>query len=264
MENAGRSGNGLKTVDRALTVLELVGADADGLTMNEIAGSSGLSKPTVWRFVRALHGRGYIKKDPGTGRYKLGLKILNLTSQFLQSVQFREVAVPYLRRLQEMTGETVNLAVLDEGEVIYIERRESPSTMRAPFLMGKRAPAFCTALGRSMLAYMSPEDALRILSGSPRAPRTPKTVTDINEIISKLQEVRRQGIAFDDEEHQMGNRCIGAPIFDITGKVLAAISVTGSLERLSPDRIPAIVEIVKDVASSISAELGWRPLYPGT
>ena len=258
MENPTTSRKGMQTVDRALTVLELVGAGADGLTLNEISRSSGLSKPTVWRFVRALCERGYIKKDSMTGRYKLGLKILNLTSQFLQSVQFREVAVPHLRRLQERTGETVNLAVLDEYDVIYIERRESPATVRAPFLMGKRAPAFCTALGRAMLAYLAPEDALRILNASPRKPRTPKTVTDVNEIVCGLQEVRRQGVSYDDEEHQVGTRCIGAPVFDITGKVVAAISVTGPLEHLSTERIEEITHTVKDAASSISAELGWR------
>lgn len=248
----------LQTVDRALDILEQVGASGDGLTLTDLSAKVGLSKATVSRLVSSLANRGYVGRDPGNLRYKLGPSILNLTGEFLQSIEFREVAVPHLRELQRLSEETANLAIMDGTEVVYIDRIESPHAVRASFRVGKRAPISCTALGKAMLAYMDRDQIRLILGNSVFVRSTVHSVTSLEDLLVELDRVRDQGVAVDDQEHQIGVRCFGAPVFDITGRVIAAISVSGPISRIPAERVAELADLVKKAGLSISAELGCR------
>lgn len=247
----------LQTVDRALDILEQVGTARDGLTLTEASLKVNLSKATVSRLMTSLVNRGYVRRDPDNLRYRLGLGILNLTGEFLQSIQFREVAVPYLRELQRLSEETANLAILDGSEVVYVDRVESPHTVKVSFRVGKRAPSSCTALGKAMLAYMDENQVRLVLAGGRDIVRsTANSVASLEDLFLDLEKVRAQGVSLDDQEHQIGVRCMGAPVFDITGRVIAAISVSGPVSRIPVERIAELQGLVKRAGQSISAELG--------
>lgn len=248
----------LQTVDRALDILEQVGASGNGITLTELSMRVGLSKATVSRLVASLANRGYVGRDPNSLRYRLGPSILNLTGEFLQSIEFREVAVPHLRELQRLSEETANLAIMDGSEVVYIDRIESPHAVKASFRVGKRAPAHCTALGRAMLAYTD-RDQVRLLLGNGELPRcTIRSIVSLEDLLAELDKVQTQGVAVDDQEHQIGVRCLGAPVFDITGRIIAAISVSGPVSRIPTKRVEELAAMVRKAGLSISAELGWK------
>ncbi|MGE5579033.1 MAG: IclR family transcriptional regulator [Bacillota bacterium] len=247
----------LQTVDRALDVLEQIGDAANGLTLTEVSAKVGLSKATVSRLVASLASRGYVRRDPANLRYRLGVGILNLTGEFLQSIEFREVAVPHLREIQRLSGETANLAIMDADEVVYLERIESPHTVKASFRVGKRAPLSCTALGKAMLAFTDEDEVRRRFAGDRSIVRsTERSVASLQDLLQNLARVRVEGVAVDDEEHQMGVRCVGGPIFDVTGRVIAAISVSGPTSRIPLERLPEICGLVRKASQAISAELG--------
>ncbi len=253
----------LKTIDRALSVLEEIGNAPDGLTLTEISLKVGLSKATASRLVTSLANRGYVRRDQSNLRYRLGAKILSLTGEFLQSIEFREVAVPHLREIQRISGETANLAVMDGNEVVYLDRFESKHAIKASFRVGKRAPVSCTALGKAMLAYTNEREVRRRFAGGGSiVPCTEHSVSSLEGLLACLARVRTEGVAIDDEEHQIGVRCVGGPIFDVTGRVIAAISVSGPVSRISSDRLPEICSLVRITSKSISAELGC-PGGPG-
>jgi IclR family acetate operon transcriptional repressor len=260
LEMAGRGS--LQTVDRALDVLEQIGDAADGITLTEISVKVGLSKATVSRMVASLAKRGYVRRDPTNLRYRLGVGILNLTGEFLQSIEFREVAVSHLREIQRLSGETANLAIMDAGEVVYLERIESPHTVKASFRVGKRAPLSCTALGKAILAFTDEDEVRRHFAGGRNLVRsTERSLSSLQALLEELARVRVEGVAVDDEEHQIGVRCVGGPIFDVTGRVIAAISVSGPTSRISRERLPELCDLVRRASQAISAELGC-PVSP--
>ncbi len=255
-----RGGSSLRTVDRVLSVLEAIGNTANGLTLTEISSKVDLNKTTVSRLVVSLENRGYVRRDEDNLRYRLGMKILSLTGKFLQSLGFREVAVPYLREIQRLSGETANLAVVDGTDVVYLDRFESQHTVKASFRVGKRAPLSCTALGKAMLAYMDEGEVRRRLEfGRGIVRSTEHSLASLEELLADLVLIRDKGASVDDEEHQIGVRCVGGPIFDVTGRVIAAISVSGPTSRISRERLPEVCVLVRGASQSISAELG----YPG-
>ena len=248
----------LQTVDRALDILEQVGASGNGITLTELSTRVGLSKATVSRLVSSLANRGYVGRDPNNLRYKLGPSILNLTGEFLQSIEFREVAVPHLRELQRLSEETANLAIMDGTEVVYIDRIESPHAVKVSFRVGKRAPSSCTALGKAMLAYTDMDQVKLLLGNGELARHTVHSIATLEDLLVELDKVRVQGVAVDDQEHQIGVRCLGAPVFDITGRVIAAISVSGPISRIPTRRVEELAAMVRRAGLSISAELGCR------
>lgn len=172
----------------------------------------------------------------------------------------RQISRPILHKLWKITGETANLAVLDGQDVLYLDVMESSHTFRLVSHMGMRRPVHCTALGKALAAYLAAEEKEHLLSSLSFERFTPHTLTRLARLRKELARVRQRGYALDDEEAVLGSRCVGAPIFEESGKVAAAISVAGPTTRIRRDKIPVFAAAVKEAARAISARLGFSEL----
>lgn len=256
---AGGQLAGSQTLDRALTVLlEVADNGPRGLSLAECSHLLGYSKPTTHRILRTLAARGFLRRDEERGAYTLGLANLRLGMAFLDQLDVRREALPILRRLADVSRETVHLGVLSGGEVVYIEKVESPQAVRMWSRVGHTMPAYSTGVGKAILAFLPPEELRRILPARLEA-RTPATIPTRAELEAHLAEVRARGYSTDDIENEEGIRCVGAPVFDHSGSVCAGISIAGPAMRVTPERFPELGEMVRRAASEISARMGWAP-----
>ena len=198
-----------------------------------------------------------VEQDAYTGKYKLGLTALHLAHAVLQQLDFRKEAKPSMERLADLTSETVNLSVLDGDEVVYIEKAEGSASLRMLSRIGHRAPVHCTGAGKVLLSEMALDEVRAILrrTGLPRF--TPNTIVTFDQYLRELEFVRANGYALDKEECEEGASCVAAPIRDHTGKIVAALSISGPTVRFGQDRLPTLVNYVVDIADDISTKLGF-------
>lgn len=248
----------VKSVDKALLLLEVVSEYPDGIAITELANEVGMYKSTVHRLLGTMMRRGYIEQDPVSGKYKLGYTVLDLGMKLLSSIDLRREAMPALQELALASGEVVHLALLDRGSVVYVEKVESPNTIRMHSRVGTRVPVHATGLGKAILAFLPKREVQDIVRryGLPRL--TPHTITDPDAFWASLEETRSTGFAFDVEEHQEGVCCVAAPIFAHDGRVMAAVSVSGPALRMTRERMVELVPLVKRAGERISERLGYR------
>ncbi len=254
-----RNGQTVQSLDRALKILEVLGNNQKGLGVTELAHEVDLHKSTVHRLLNTLAQRGYVEKDQETEKYKLGLKIVELSNKILTNMELREEARSYLEELMKYANEVVHLCVLREGEVVYIDKVECPNTIRMYSQIGRRAPVHCTGVGKAILAFLPEDEIISILKTKGMPQKTPNTITDLQEMLKHLKEIRHLGYAVDEIEHEPGIRCVAAPVWDHTGQVVASISVSGPAYRLTRERVPELAVKVKETGLKISRRLGYCP-----
>lgn len=247
----------VQTVERALDIMEAL-ADVKGeIGIVELSRLVGLHASTVHRLLSSLMKRGYVNQNDQTGRYYLGSRILSLCRAFNEQTNIRAQARPFLQRLMEKSGETANLIVLDRDEAVYIDQAQSPHLIRMFAEIGRRVPLHSTGCGKVLLAYQKPEERARIMREKGLPANTPHTITSPDELEEELAKVRAQGYAIDNEEQEIGVRCVAAPVRDYTGQVVAAISLSGPTTRLSLERIEALAPLVVAACAELSASLGY-------
>ncbi|MGB9866504.1 MAG: IclR family transcriptional regulator [Bacillota bacterium] len=248
----------IKSVAKAMKILDVLAEAQDELALHDVAGKLGIAKSTAYGILTTLRELGYVEQSAFTGRYRLGLRLFELGSIVARRWDVRAVAAPYIEQLVDELGETVHLVILDRGEVLYIDKRESRQSLRIVSQVGMRLPAHCTGVGKVLLAHLSPAELKWIISskGLPRFTRN--TITDPKLLEQELIKVRAQGYAIDNEEIMDSLRCVAAPIRDHTGKVCAAISVSGPVARLSGDNLRRATDLVTSTAAEISRGLGYR------
>jgi IclR family transcriptional regulator, KDG regulon repressor len=245
----------LRSVNNALAVLESFTAERPEIGVTELSQTLGLGKSTVHRLLTSLASRGYVRKNPDTERYCLGFKAFEVGAQVAGRGAIREIAAPFLRALTQATKETVHLGVLDEWEVVYIDKIETDHPLQMYSRIGRRAPLHCTALGKSLAAW-EPEDWLdRFLRQRLRA-YTPSTLVQPAEVRREFQKIRAARYATDVEEFSVGLRCVAAPLFDQSRRVVASIGIAGPAVRLSTDRLPRLASLVRESATAASRALG--------
>ena len=242
-------------VERALNILEATANRRDGLTNSEISHKLGIPKSSASYILRTLERRGYLRRDPETGRYRLGLKILSLGGDARANLDLAEVALPFMRGLQDRIHLTIHLAVLDQGEAVYIEKVEAPGFFKVNTWVGRRMYLHSTSVGKCLLAWLPKPEVETLLRQQGMKKRTPKTISSVAKLLSGLERVREQGHALDDEENSLGARCVGAPIFDTTGGVTAALGVSGTLTQMDEENMVKIVDALKETARRISRQL---------
>ncbi|MBU8878050.1 IclR family transcriptional regulator [Bacillus sp. FJAT-29790] len=248
--------NMVKSVSRALDIIMLVSMRKGGLGVTEIANQIDINKSSVYRILSTLVQYGYVEQDKETGRYKLGYKFLEVSSKLLESIDLREEARPFLQELENETNEVIHLVVYDQGEVVYIEKLEGNETLRMHSKVGKRAPMHCTSVGKAILAHLPSSIVLDILERKGMPVHTDKTITDKETFLQELSSVRKSGFALDLEENEYGITCIAVPIFDHLGKVIAAVSISGTTMRMADDRLKQLQSRMIQIGSQISARLG--------
>ncbi len=254
----------VKSLVKALGILKfLAEGDAPCYTLTHLSRALRLHVSTVHRLLVNLVREGYVEQDEATGGYRLSFRVLRMGLRVLERLDFRRVAEPLLRRLNEQTQETVHLAILRGDRVLSIEKYGSPQPVGMMAPLGGILPVHCTGVGKALLAYQD-EELLKRLAGPEGLERfTANTLTSLGQLRKELARVRGEGYAVDNEEAVEGLRCVAAPLFDHTGQVVAAFSVAGPAARLTMARVPAIARLVRETAREISFRLGFRGL-PGS
>lgn len=253
-----KSDNTVQSIDRALEILEVLTNEKNGCGVTDIANKTALHKSTVHRLLGTLMKHGYVEKEPKSDNYRLGMKILFLASAILDRMDIRRIAKPYLEKISHETKEVVHLAVLDEGETVYIDKVESTnSSIRMYSQIGKRGPAHCTGVGKVLLSGLNEEEVETIINNKGMKAYTQYTITDLHELKKHLEEVSYQGYAIDEREHEEGIRCVAAPIYDRDRRIIAAISVSGPIFSVTVERLVDLIDIVIKTAKEISYQLGY-------
>jgi IclR family acetate operon transcriptional repressor len=250
-------GDQVQSLVRALALLNRISEAADdGATLTELAQQVGLPASTAHRLLTTLEQERYAKFDHDGRLWSIGVQAFVTGCTFTKTRSLVGLARPHMRRLMEDSGETVNLAIEDEGEAVYLAQVECRQMMRAFARPGSRVPLHCSAVGKAILSAVSDKSLSKILHqrGMPRL--TVKTITSPARLRSNLERARVVGYAVDDEEHAVGLRCISAPIFDETGGVAAAVSASGPLARIVDERVAQLSAMVLETARAISAEMG--------
>ncbi len=247
----------VRSVSRAVRILEVFG-QGSALTVTEVARSLRLPKSSVYELLATLAAEGLVEKDGSNGRYRLGLRLLDLAHAVRHNLEVGRVARPLLEKLAARLDETVQLTVLDRDQILYIDGCESTRQLRTFFDLGDRAPLHCTALGKAILAFLPPPEIERIIRAKGLRRFTANTLTRVDALRSELARTAERGYSIDNMEHEEGVRCIGAPIRDREGAVSASISVSGPSTRLPPERDAEIARLVVQAAEEISRRLGYR------
>ena len=244
----------VESVRRALRILRCFGPDRPELGVTDLSRELDMHKSTVHRLLVTLEAEGFVRLVEG-GRYALGWRLFELGSAVPAWGAIRQVVLRELERLVQRTGETAHLAVLAEGEVLYIEKVESDRPLRMPSSVGRRVPLHCTALGKILLAGLEDDERWRAIYGAQLRRFTPSTITDPDAVRNEVEKVAENGYAVDREEIEEGLMCLGAPIVDERGQTCAAISISGPSSRIQP-RLAEHTDAVLEVAASLSGELG--------
>ena len=247
-------------VDRALGILEAIALRKPGMTHSEISRKLEIPKSTLTYLLRALEGRGYLQRERASGKYRLGLKVLALARGVAVGADIGEVARAVLKRLVERTGLTAHLAILDQGNAVYVEKADSPGFIQMDTWVGKRMELHSTAVGKALLAGLPNAEVDLLLKGHGLKKRTPKTISTHAGLQRELERVRARGYAIDDEENSLGARCIGAAVLDGYGRTVAAVGLSGTTGQIDKASVRKIAEAVKEAA----AEIGRRYNEPST
>jgi len=257
MSDQEKGGAVVQTLDRALKIVELLALHSEGFGVTEIGQRVGLHKSTVHRLLSHLVSQGYIEKDEARPVYTLGLKFIELASLRLNQVELKTEAGPYLRKLASALNQPVHLAILADTEAVYIEKIEPQAHLRMYSQIGKRIPVYCSALGKCLVSDFSLEDLEALAKKMTYRKFTDTTRTTAEEFLADVALTRVRGWALDDEEHEPGIRCIGAPVRDFTGKIVAAVSASGSLGVIRSDPEAPMSSLVRETAQAVSRRLGW-------
>jgi len=244
----------LQTVERALMVLEIISTQPK--SQKELEEITGFNRSNVRRLVFTLMNKGYIEKDVSTNKFKLGLKVVELSSIRLNQVELKTEAAPILRELSMKTNQVCHMGTYVDGEVVYIEKIQPVNSISMYSSIGRRLPVYLSSMGKVLLTQFSDDEVRNILKSTEIVKKTKNTHIEIDDILNEVKKAREQGYAIDDEENEDDIFCIGAPIYDYRNKMIAAISTTGNNKEFLKDGSEAI-ELVKSTAYEISKRVGY-------
>src|SRR5713226_4242269 len=250
-------------ISKVLRILEALQGSSAGLSLKAICDLTGIHKSTAHRFLKHLEREGYLLRTEA-GAYLIGPRLSQMSARGNQGATLQAVARPILWELWKSTQETVNLAVLDQGTVLYLDVFESPHEFRLSSRVGTRRSLHVTALGKALAAFLPAEARENILSTITFQPATPRTIMNLVQFRQELEKIRRQGYAVDDEEAVQGARCVSAPILNTDREPVAAVSVSGPVTRVSPNQVAALAGAVTSAARAVSTAMGFSQGEPGT
>ena len=244
----------VRAVERALAILSCFSRTTPELTLTQIAERVGLNKSTVHRLLATLNQNRFVQRDPATGAYRPGIRLMQYAYLMLEQNDLRRSAAPYLHHLWEQVRETVDLAVPDNGEVVYIQVLESPQRVKLAAAVGQRLPALCTASGKALLAYMDDEIVQRAWEAGMR-PYTNCTITSREAFLENMRAIRAAGFAISEQEYEEGINAVAAPILAPGDQPVAVVAVAGPAYRLTRERMIEISPLVMTTAHAIAQEI---------
>lgn len=247
----------VQSVDRSLSILEVLSDYRDGLGVTDISEKVGLHKSTVYRLLSTLIYKDYVTQDKETNKYKITFKLFELGNKRIEKMDILSASKLYTKKLMESVNEVVHLVVREDNKIIYIDKVEANNTIRMASSIGKRSPMYCTSVGKAMLAYLPENEVKEIWHNSEIKKLTENTITDFEALKTELEIVKIKGYAVDNEENEKGVRCIGAPIFNRLNEIEGALSISGPTIRVTKDVVEEIAKEVIKYAKLISKELGY-------
>jgi IclR family pca regulon transcriptional regulator len=255
-----------QSLERGLAMLSAFKPATPELGISDLARELGLTRSTSHRYAATLARLGYLQQNPQTRKYRLGPRVLDLGFSAINSMELRQISAPHLQQLSDETGRTVNMAILDGVDIVYIDRcRTSQQGQREIDLdlhVGSRLPAYCTSMGKVLMAFLPTEERAALIDRVQFADRGPNTIATKSALAAELERVRERGVGVNNEELAYGLRSIAVPVWGSGGTVVAAINVAvhrsaGSIEELADRLSPTL----RRAAAEISARLGYRPSY---
>ncbi|MBA3908356.1 MAG: IclR family transcriptional regulator [Rhodobacter sp.] len=255
----GAEGHSDGTVGKALDVLDLVARQGAPVRFSDLMAQTDYPKATLYRLLQTLTNQGMLALDPDTGAYALGMRLVRLAHAAWAQSSLAPIARPYLDELAEKTGETIHLAQMDQGQVLYVDKRNAAKPVEMFAQAGKVGPAYCTGVGKAMLAWTAPEALDQALARQSFYRHTDQTLDTPEKLLAELKAIRARGHAFDREEHEKGIICCAVPILTRSGRVLGALSVTSTTARTTLEALEGQAGLIKDIAAKIAAEAeSWR------
>ena len=254
-ENAAPSS--VQVLDRSLKLLDLV-ASGDGAALTDLSDQSGMAPSTVHRLLTSLAGHGMVAHDTETGAWTIGLKAFEIGNAFLRFRKLGTISRPFLKQLMERSGETANIGIEDDGDVVFISQVESHAPMRAFFRPGRRGPIHASGIGKAILSSWGDDEINRLLVARPLPRFTEHTRDTLPKLLADLEAIRTRGWSIDNEEHTLGMRCLAAPIFNEYGEAIAGISVSGPAVRLPDGTLAALGPVVRAAAEGVTRAMGGR------
>lgn len=251
--------NQIQSVARAAKIMDILATANREMALVEVANQLESPKSTVHGLLSTLRDFNLIEQSPFNGKYRLGIRLFELGTIVSNNWDMRSVAAPHIQKLLELLGETVHLVVLDNDEVLYIDKREwHHISLRVVTQVGMRLPAHCSGVGKVLLAYMPATEVRSIVEKRGMPHFTKNTITNLDRLMEDLEEIKAQGFAIDNEELISGVSCIAAPIYDNKSKVIGAISVSGPSGKIKGNKYLEIVQEITSTATAISRELGFK------
>ncbi|MEA4869141.1 Transcriptional regulator KdgR [bioreactor metagenome] len=252
----GSSGSHVQVLDRALDLIELLATSENGMSLAEMSAATNLPKSTIHRILASYASRHYIEKDPDTSTYFLGHKFVEIASLYLNKIVLKTEAAPIMHQMASMFGAISYLGVLENTEVVYLERAEQFNSLRLYTQIGKREPLYCTALGKILMAALPEPEFVHIAKQLSYEPYTPNSVRSFEAFKNEVRFAREHGYALDVEEHTVGSSCLAVPIYDYSRKVMAAMSISGRglFDNFAVDYI---YEQMKQASMELSKRMGY-------
>jgi IclR family KDG regulon transcriptional repressor len=247
----------INSILRASNILRCFLGEKSHLRIGEIARQLGLDRSTTYRILLSLEKCGFVEKDKRTGEYSLGLSTFEIGNTYLSRMDFIKISKPIMTDLALKVQETIHLAVLSDTEILYVDKIDSPRTLGVMSKIGQRGPLHCTALGKVLLAFQPESELTRIIRKIRLTPLTPRTITSKQRLVEELKAIRKQGYSFDHREIEPEVECIGAPIQDHLGNVIAALSISGPQRKIGTAQEKHFVAEVVKAAALISSKLGY-------
>lgn len=258
MEENTPTQNPIQSAERIFKVLETL-AVSGPMGLMELSSHLGLHKSTTHRLLMSLICMGYARQDEDTQKYMLSYKIVGLSGQLLDKIDILPIAHSYMKQLAELSQETVHLVQRNDKDIIYIDKVESKvSSIRMVSQIGMIHPMYCSGVGKAILATLSIEEVTKIWNESIIEKKTENTLVTLDGLLAVLEKVRKCGYSIDDEENEIGVRCIAACIYDYRGKAKYAFSISAPVSRMSDERIKELSEYVLQVKNDLSLALGYR------
>jgi len=242
----------VKSLAKALHILECFSVKEPELGITELSQLLGLNKSNVHNIISTFEQCGYIEKNPETNKYHLGLKILELSRVINAHLGLNSVVGPLIRSLADELNNAIYFAIPKNAMILYIDGAYPLQILNPRSMQGETAEMYCTSLGKSMLAYMDPDEAMRCLSNQSMKAFTPNTITDPDSLIKELEQIRVDGYSIDNMEHSFGVKCVGVPVFKSNGQLLGALSISGPSLCFNAETIPEYARRLTSCAQTIS------------
>ena len=245
----------IKSIVKAANIIDLLSEAEAPLSLGEIANRLDMQKSTLHGILATLCAVGFVAQSPENGRYRLSDKLFELGNKVAASWNERKLAYPYMKRIVAQTGEAVHMAVLEDGDVLYIQKQESEQSIRIVTDNGVRLPPHCSGVGKVLLSGLSDSEIQKLVRKKGLVRYTDRTITDFDSLMTELETVRRQGYALDDQEFMIGLKCVAVPIADYHGKIKTALSISAPVARMDGERLERNRLLLQEAADAIMKQL---------